>query len=153
MHWLQMLVVWSQLMQLLMPQFATQEVEEMRVKLVLQVAQTPAAEQLAQLVMLQVRRQTLLTRSKSVVQAVQLRLVVTLLQVAQFYTPQKKQVPFTGAKLVTQFPQKLLDTQLRQLVLLVSQRTQRVASLEGTKAIVVVLQVAQTLSALQLMQF
>ena len=153
MHWLQTFVVVLQSMQFMTPQLATQEVLETRVKLVLQVAQTLAEEQEAQLVMLQFRRQRLLlSRVKSVAQAWQVRLVVTLLQVMQFSTPQRKQSPLTEPKLVTQLAQKLLAEQLRQLVPLVSQRTQREESLDGTRAMAEVLQVTQILAELQLMQ-
>lgn len=59
MHWLQTLVVVLQSMQFMTPQLATQEVEETRVKLVLQVAQTLADEHDAQLLILQFSRQRL----------------------------------------------------------------------------------------------
>lgn len=85
-------------------------------------------------------------------QSWQVRFVVTLLQVMQFSTPQRKQRPLTEPKLVTQLAQKFLAEQLRQLVPLVSQRMQREESLEGTRAMAVVLQVAQTLAELQLIQ-
>ena len=62
MHSLQTPVVTLQLMQLVMPQLATQVVLLRRVKLVLQTAQTSGTEQEAQLVMLQSKTQVLLTR-------------------------------------------------------------------------------------------